>query len=485
MPVAVVNKNPPLVSYALAAWAAIGGWSERWLHAFFWIPALAVVLGTHRLARSVRADPLVAALATLVAPAFLVSCTTTMSDVPMLALFVVAAVVWVEGVQRQRPALLLAAGALTAAAALTKYFAISLVPLLAAYALAARTRVRVWLPALALPLAVLAGYQGWSAEMYGRGLLNDAAAYASGYAPDRRTAHKVLVGLAFAGGGAPVALLAAPGLLRRRTLALLLAALVGAMLLAPPPLLAEYPTPGQHVQAWPGLAAQFVLFVAGGLAGLLLAVRELRRAPGDAGAWLLSLWVAGTLAFAAWFNWSVTMRSVLPLVPALALLVGRAARAGSLRRAVLIPALAVSAALALAVAWGDYAQADTARAAVREIDPPRPGGATTWFLGHWGFQWYMEARGARAIDLVRDKPRAGDLVVRPLNNTNIVPVAGSDFRLVRAIQLPLAVCVSTMQLTLGTGFYSDAWGPLPYALGRCALEGYEVYRAQSSGPAGP
>ncbi len=46
-----VTENPPLASYYLALAAGIFGWSEIALHFAFLLPALAVILGTHRLAR--------------------------------------------------------------------------------------------------------------------------------------------------------------------------------------------------------------------------------------------------------------------------------------------------------------------------------------------------------------------------------------------------------------------------------------------------
>jgi len=45
-----VTQNPPLASYYLALAAGTLGWSETSLHFAFLLPALAVILGTYRLA---------------------------------------------------------------------------------------------------------------------------------------------------------------------------------------------------------------------------------------------------------------------------------------------------------------------------------------------------------------------------------------------------------------------------------------------------
>src|SRR3989304_1152783 len=84
MPMSEVMKNPPLTSYFFALVASITGWGEASLHIFFCLPAMALVTGTYFLASRFCADPLLAALATLITPVFLISATTRMSDVMML-----------------------------------------------------------------------------------------------------------------------------------------------------------------------------------------------------------------------------------------------------------------------------------------------------------------------------------------------------------------------------------------------------------------
>src|SRR5262252_4808920 len=82
------TKNPPLASYYLALVGVVLGWGELAMHAALLLPAIAVILGTHRLARQFCACAWLAALATLLTPVFLISSTTVMCDVPMLALWI-------------------------------------------------------------------------------------------------------------------------------------------------------------------------------------------------------------------------------------------------------------------------------------------------------------------------------------------------------------------------------------------------------------
>ena len=43
-----------------------------------------------------------------------------------------------------------------------------------------------------------------------------------------------------------------------------------------------------------------------------------------------------------------------------------------------------------------------------------------YFAGHWGFQHYMQQRGATALDKRRTKLAVGDVVVLPDNNTALI-----------------------------------------------------------------
>ena len=61
MPMSAITKNPPLSSYYGALIGIVAGWSERAWHLGFLLPALALVLGTYRLAERFTASPTMAA----------------------------------------------------------------------------------------------------------------------------------------------------------------------------------------------------------------------------------------------------------------------------------------------------------------------------------------------------------------------------------------------------------------------------------------
>ena len=227
-PMWIATENPPLASYYIALAAAVLGWSEMALHFAFLLPALAVVLGTYRLARRFCDWPALAALATLVAPVFLVSSTTVMCDVMMLAFWVWAVVLWVEGMERENFRQLSLAGLLIALAVLTKFFGVCLIPLLAAYSLIEKCRPGRWTACLLIPLSVPCAYQWITRALYGRALLTNAMDYA-GYARGVVGNSKIVTGLTaltFTGGCLAVVVFFMPLLWRTRALMMFAASAV-------------------------------------------------------------------------------------------------------------------------------------------------------------------------------------------------------------------------------------------------------------------
>ncbi|MFZ0797598.1 MAG: glycosyltransferase family 39 protein [Terriglobales bacterium] len=502
MPMSAITKNPPLSSYYGALVGIVAGWSERAWHLGFLLPAIAVVLGTYRLAARFTASPLIAAAATLFAPGFLVSATGVMCDVTMLALWVWAVIFWLQGIDSGKALHFAASSVLIAACTLTKYFGASLILLLAAYSLLQQRRLGAWVWYLLLPVAGLVGYQLWTKTLYGRGLLWDAAQYARSPEHVDQASRLIsgLVGLSFLGGCALPILLFSPFLWSHRQLILgsLAAALAGLAVGMRwlPPLTHD---PRQH---WMWIGTQFAFYVAGGISALGLVIADYighYRERGDADSALLALWVLGTFLFAAFLNWTVNARSLLPLIPAAAILLARRldldldlnlnkdeTRVASARwpsgvsTGKLAFPLALSAIVSLSIAWGDMALASSGRSVaslIHQQTQSQPG--SVLFEGHWGFQYYMQLFGARPVEQDKFAFQTGDLVVIPENTTSTFPIAPQFVAAQQILQIDPHAHAATM--ALGAGFYSAVWGPLPFSFGRVPSEPYLVVRLQQPG----
>ena len=485
-----VTENPPLASYYLALAAGALGWSEVALHFAFLLPAVAAILGTHRLARRFCNSPMLAALATLFTPVFLVSSTTVMCDVLMLAFWVWAAAFWLEGLEENSSGKLFAAGWLIALAALTKYFGACLIPLLVACSVIGKRQFRQWAAHLLIPLAALCAYQWVTRALYGHALLSEAtdyAKYAKGFLGGSGIASG-LTALTFTGGCLAVVIFLAPLLWRMRVLAMFAG---GTVLLA-------------AVNYWGGsllkkhsaiqdvlpisVEFQIIFWAIGGLGVLELAVADVlgRR---DARSWLLALWVLGTFLFAAFFNWTVNGRSLLPMAPAVGILLARRLEQKVLTGWKICPlsaaiCLAASAVLALLVTRADFCLAMAVRQSAQQAGAKygREPGAL-WYQGHWGFQFYMDAMGALPLDIRHSALKPGDTLVVPVNNTSLFPINSGTATLRETIAVSGPRRLTTWSTPAGAGFFAAAEGPLPFAFGHVPPENVFVYALKSPAPA--
>ena len=115
-----------------------------------------------------------------------------------------------------------------------------------------------------------------------------------------------------------------------------------------------------------------------------------------------------------------------------------------------------------------------ARLAARAIQSQyQPATGTLWFLGHWGFQYYMEQGGAKAVDVLHTTLQPGDVLVIPENNDlSRIPLEG--FQLVQRLEFVPSQWLGIMSRAVGAGFYSSGFGPLPFAIGSLPPERYFV-----------
>jgi hypothetical protein len=102
-------------------------------------------------------------------------------------------------------------------------------------------------------------------------------------------------------------------------------------------------------------------------------------------------------------------------------------------------------------------------------------GRAVYFSGHWGFQHYMERSGAKPIDKKQTHLAVGDVVVIPENNTGLIGLPPDATRNAATVELEPMPLVSTMRGHTDSGFYSDVWGPLPFAFGPVPSEAYHVF----------
>jgi 4-amino-4-deoxy-L-arabinose transferase-like glycosyltransferase len=483
VPMWQVNLNPPLMPYLLAATAFVSGWNEIPLHLACIIVAIVAGMGIYVLARMWCRRPFLATIIAIVTPAFLVSATTLMCDLLMLTFWVWAIVCWGQASREESGNWkYVAAGVLAGLAILTKYSAIQLPPLLAVLSL---VHLKTWtrspgkigwqIAGLTAPVAMVACYEYVTAQLYGRGLLVEAARQVQSFRfayPGGWTA-KGIIGLTFAGGSMLPVLFFGPWLWPWRTwlasVAVISAGILGAFWLGPDPGL---------IHAWtnPGIwndwvfQLQVALFLLAGLHLLLLTVTEFWQ-QWDAISLFLLVWIGCFFIFAGVLNWTVNARSFLPAVPAVAILTVRRLdrpAAPGLSPAPFWAPILPAVAIALSLVIANYKTANLERTIAKQIaGSGQSPGHQLWINGHGGAQYYLQRLGAKSFDNQNYVLQSGDSVAVLWNSGTIVTLPEGSVGLIST-----TVRDSGAWLTLsGTtrhglaGFFDADWGPIPFTIG--------------------
>lgn len=482
------NQNPPGFSYYLAIFGAIGGWSEPWLRIASLLAAGLCSLGTYLVAARLCTRPLFATALTVFTPGFFVSAATVMTDVGMTACYVWAVYAWFRWMDTGKRAPIAAAIILISAGALMKYYAITLVPLLAVYTLIKRRTTGPWIAALGIPVAVLLLFFLWSWHLYGVNLLQVAAEVAQdGSVRQGDTGiFREVVTLLFIGGCfAPMALMA-PWILRPIGLVAWLATVVAAMVIR----IDGY----SLVQLMLGLTDRFdipmriqagLMLAAGGVL-MLLPLRNLAKKPCAEGV-LLALWIYGAIIFTTLVNHLINARTLLPLAPAMAIVIARALPDANttMQRAARLAPLAAGAVLSLWVAWGDYAVAESGRRAAHDFaERAKQEGVHLHYSGLWGFQYYIEPSGATPFtasgtnlgEELKIHMQQGDLLAVSSDGREKWRYPPESFEEIEFSFVPNPAGIATYHPADQAGFYSHLSGILPYKFGLSHREEYGLYR---------
>lgn len=365
------HPHPPFNAWFLGLLlAAMGDIYEVPYHAAYLVFSAIAAVGAWSLGRRFSARPLVAALLTLAAPAFVVNGNSLEADLPLMAFWLAAAALFVRAVDERSGWRLGAAVVAMALAALTAYQAVLLAPILGIYLWQRARNWRWGWAALAtppavigawqlserlatgkLPAAILAGFfQTYGLQTLERKLANAAAL----------TAH--LGWLLF-----PFLAVAAFGRGRASWLIFALAAAGGALLDAHP--LFWFP------------------FAVGALVLLDLVRVALRRR--DADEVFLALWAVGFFAAALGLFFAGSARYLLPMAAPVALLAARRLQASA---GWLWAGLACQIALGLGLARVNYEHWDGYRQFARAL-APECRTRRVWINGEWGLRFYLEAEG--------------------------------------------------------------------------------------------
>jgi hypothetical protein len=489
--------NPPAMPYAIALMHACGLASELWLHVALLVPAVGFALAVYGwAARRERCSPMFAALFAIASPAFLVAATNALPDVWMAACVIGAMSLWVRGIDREERSPLLCAAALCALGTASKYFAVSLIPYLAVYALLQRRRIALWLPPLVLAALPIVAYETWiwiqtgtPPSMTGFDALGGHRRVTGENGFERAT-----LAIAFLGAAClPMCGNVVASAMRNARAALASCAAVS--------IAAWLATRSMTSSARSGavVIAELVVFASIGTCVVLFLVHRWRSTTRPLERWLIA-WIAWECAYAAFLNWSVTERGFLTSVAIIGVFAAMnesssealsratsdafpraqstSGASSSVHRATLIAMpIVASLAIGLAASLGDWQIASSAQRAANDLVLPHlRAGETVWFQGHWGFQYYAQALGAKPMEIGSTDPKPGELVAIPMINTNVLGVAPHDYEVVDHRAYPVTSPLTTLGPLSSAGYYASILGVLPFGANLGDSAEYWVFR---------
>jgi 4-amino-4-deoxy-L-arabinose transferase-like glycosyltransferase len=345
------QSHPPLDAWFLALLiAANKDVSEPPFHAAYILFSLIAAFSALALARRFSPYPLLATLLFLATPAFVINGTSLESDVPFVALWLLAMALYITAVDRGSAPLLVASSCAMALAALTAYQSILLVPILYLYGRKSRpARIAAF-----TPLAILLAWQIFERLSTGAFPAGVLANYMTTYG-FQALAQKMKSGVALTGH---LAWLVFPALWLPSLYALPFA--VGAAFYDLNPLF------------WGSIAI-----------GVGILIRCAQRWRDFLAQWVL-IFFAGALAI----FFAGSARYLLPIALPVAILATHRARPRLLQIS-----LACGFALSLTLAAVNYRHSDGYRQFARAFEGDTRS-KRVWINGEWGLRYYLESEGA-------------------------------------------------------------------------------------------
>lgn len=370
------HPHPPLNAWYLGALlAAFGTVSEPLFHAAYIPFSLIAAWAALALSRRFSPHPLAAALLFAVSPSFVINGNSLESDLPFVSFWLASVAFFVTGVDRRRPAFLVASATAMAFGALAAYQSIVLVPVLLLYCFRnSRDWKPAWVVAFTAP-AILLLWQAWERATSGALPAAVLAGYMQTYGL-QAFAQKIRNAVALTGHLGwltfPILPLTA---FRSVWIAPVLAAGVAAFF-DPNPL--------------------FWMSVATGLLILIWCALHTKDFPA---AWILIFFAC---ALAIFFAGSA--RYLLPIALPVSILVSQ-----RLNARWVIAGVCLGAALSVSLAAVNYQHWDGYRRFAHGFSGDAQS-RRIWINGEWGLRFYLESEGA--VPLLRDQPlRDGDTII--------------------------------------------------------------------------
>jgi hypothetical protein len=465
-PISKLNQ-PHLYFYLMAGWAHLFGYSEIAIHCLMALFTLWAIVAFYRLAKLLEPGHAIHVTALFSLSSAFVVGQNSMVDVPLIA-------IWMEFYyallnprypDKKKYAI---ASVLCAAALLIKYTSLALVPAMALQVLLSRKyKSAAW---ILIPIATIALWSAFNVYDYGGIHILDRprssktlltyAAYAMAWI--------MAIGamLPFAILGFYAKLKESPGVFAKAIFGVFCVA----TLLSPAVILLGFVANVAAINLL--LFSSFLLSGVGVLCVCYQTVKaQVVENRINSTQYLLLYWLGSAFVFIVFLAPFPATRHVMLAMPAVLLLIyPQVAKASNMAKLYWISvALTLFNTTLLAKADGWYA-------AIYRTNAPAiahylPSDTPTWFVGHWGWQWYAQQSGMKHLAPNSPRPNIGDHLVVPLN------VGGGDVpRYLEVVELKTIKVVRErwFEHYAGIDFYVSPDLPWRYSAG--PMEAFKVYR---------
>ena len=492
-PDAASHSHLPFTSYYLALVQLAGGQESEWVaHLAFLIFPLLAALAFYELARMLLSFPFAAAALLVSSTAFLTLSHTLMPDVPLLAFWILALASWRHFLVHptRRLSWVLCLGAVLVASFMSLLTLGLLLLLTADWLLHKGARPWTDERLLRIGLVLLTPFLLWTLWYlraylhYDRLVLVNTFLHMEQRDPFSLAAiAEKLMSFGLHLGGTFVFPLAGWLAFTGRTSRKIY---IGVFFLAFIPAYVQHPE-------WPWIQAfLFAIFATTGLLTVVKVAQGSRRlflawlSPGGASEeifWggpathrgqdsvamlgVLFLWFWGILLACSLVFYSGSVRYAVLALPPFLLLFQFAVETGRGRmgaRVALLVSLVLTVSYSLLVATADHRFAESYREEctrlVREFESQN---RRIWYTGEWGFRFYMDQLGARALTQTGTDPEAGDIIVKPYIALPWITLYDSEefVLLLEQRHLEAGSPLRILDFHSSAGFYSTAWGILP------------------------
>ncbi len=465
------TNQPHLLFYGYALVFACFGESIPLLHVFLAVFSLGAIVCFFRLAKMLDAPcPVVLTAAFCLGPVFIPS-QNLMTDIPLAAFWLGS--MWLI---TKIPPSSATAGLLAAAACLTKYTGLVLLPLTAIHL----GFLRQWrrLAVLFVPITAIICWSIFNYVEYGSiHILNRSIR-------EVNVRERTVAWIICLGAIAPFSIAFIPYILRRRQrrVAVLLAIAISAGFACNT--LNVYMAESK----WQSLL-RIVFFengcviVAVSALRIIEALRSLNtisRSPVITGYVTPGAWLVGAAVFIILFAPFIAVRHFLLVIPPLLLLNRDSFLLNSTRsRVATLTGMAATVLLGAVIGVSDWYHADTYRRTAAVVASRyATQGNHMWYVGHWGWQWYASDAGMTPYDMHRSSLRENDIIVSPdgvekqrLNRTGAI-----RFETIDTVVIPASPTTRVRTMVNKAGLYSSSIQYLPWTISREPLETFRILR---------